>query len=168
MNGILQMVFITYLAMGLSPAIEAGAVVQACCPMFWTLRGNRCYRYIGKSMTWHDAQNHCNGLDHMANLVSLGTEGEAKFVHHFFNEKSGGSYPHYWIGLQDVTKEGDYKWIGINRPMTYNNWYPNQPDNTGDSDCVEVTTKSGFWNDDRCQYQKQPFICERPRPSRPK
>ncbi|XP_038079449.1 echinoidin-like [Patiria miniata] len=135
-----------------------------CCPHFWTLRGNRCYRFIGKTLDWHGAQSYCNGLDHKANLVSLNTEGEAEFVHHLFKEKGGGLYTHYWTGLSDIDSEGNYKWVGINKPMTYSNWNTRQPDNAGhNEDCIEVVTHSGYWNDIHCT-DRQPFICERPQP----
>ncbi|XP_022092732.1 hepatic lectin-like [Acanthaster planci] len=135
-----------------------------CCPPFWTLRGNRCYRFVGKEMDWHAAQSYCNGLDHRANLVSLNTASEAQFIHHMFAEKGGGLFSNYWIGLNDIDSEGHYKWVGTNRPMSYHNWNAGQPDNRGhNEDCGEVATVSGYWNDIRCT-DKQPFFCERPRP----
>ena len=43
---------------------------------------------------------------------------------------------------------------------TYFNWRPNQPDDAGDEDCVEVCPDvNDQWNDQDCQTSN-PFACE--------
>ncbi|XP_038072839.1 echinoidin-like [Patiria miniata] len=152
---------VCFLAVGLS-SVQA-AVTPYCCPHYWTLRGNRCYRFIGKAMDWHSAQGHCKGLDHKANLVSLNTAGEEDFILHMWAEK-GSRYDRLWVGFNDLDWEGHYKWVGINKPLDYTNWLREQPNNYGHSqDCGAIHTISGYWNDETCT-RKYAFICERPRP----
>ena len=65
----------------------------------------------------------------------------------------------WWMGLTDLGSEGNHYWID-GSDSTFENWANNQPNNSGNQDCVEVFT-SGSWNDEDCDDQ-QPFACESP------
>lgn len=49
------------------------------------------------------------------------------------------------IGLNDVAIEGTFVWPS-GEPVTYTNWSPGEPNNTGNEDYVEVFA-NGLWND---------------------
>ena len=65
-----------------------------------------------------------------------------------------------WIGLSDTESEGNFTWCS-NAPVSYNNWYPGQPNNyNGVQDYVELLS-NGFWNDQYNSYALE-FIMEIP------
>ncbi len=51
-----------------------------------------------------------------------------------------------WIGLYDVTTEGDYKWV-TDETFSYTNWDTSQPSNSTGENYVEFYGDSGKWND---------------------
>ena len=81
----------------------------------------------------------------------------------------------YYIGLNDVAKEGEWRWsTGKSRdgPLaTFTNWAPGEPNNyntaDGKENCAVLNVSgtlggnnySGKWNDVPCDY-KQRFICQ--------
>ncbi|CAL8126077.1 unnamed protein product [Orchesella dallaii] len=87
----------------------------------------------------------------------------------------------YWIGLNDLDKEGTWMWTGKNRTLDYDFWYPKQPDhnnnplsngkyNTIGEHCVvfwyptfytKSDTEFPTWNDEPCD-NKHYAICDEP------
>ncbi|XP_078354358.1 C-type mannose receptor 2-like isoform X1 [Oculina patagonica] len=65
-----------------------------------------------------------------------------------------------WIGLNDVTTEGTYRWPDGSH-VTYTKWSYNLPDDqNGYQDCVRMTVDEGAWDDTSCAKQL-PFVCEK-------
>ncbi|XP_078354451.1 uncharacterized protein LOC144639065 [Oculina patagonica] len=65
-----------------------------------------------------------------------------------------------WIGLNDVTTEGTYRWPDGSH-VTYTKWSYNLPDDqNGYQDCVRMTFDEGAWDDTSCEKQL-PFVCEK-------
>jgi len=52
-----------------------------------------------------------------------------------------------WIGLNDATNEGQFKW-STGKALTYTNWYPNQPNNTNNNQDYVSMLNDGQWNDE--------------------
>ena len=74
--------------------------------------------------------------------------------------KAGREY--FWIGLNDRRKENVFVWSDgtpYNKSI-YSNWYPNEPNDIGGEDCVELFLAQ--WNDNSCMKEKS-YICERPK-----
>ncbi|MEZ4468533.1 MAG: lectin-like protein [bacterium] len=56
----------------------------------------------------------------------------------------------YWLGLDDLATEGDWRWIDGRRP-TYTNWNGGEPNNAGNNeDCGHLWGQNGRWNDLPC------------------
>ncbi|XP_037801965.1 low affinity immunoglobulin epsilon Fc receptor-like [Penaeus monodon] len=76
-----------------------------------------------------------------------------------------------WIGLNDRSSEGRYRWDADNSGASYTKWAGGQPDNDrpwyqlwwGDGeDCVMMLKSSSYyWNDADCDNNYR-FACERP------
>ena len=66
-----------------------------------------------------------------------------------------------WIGLNDIKKEGDFRWTGSGQQPVATFWRHGEPNNKGsDEDCVMMAKSDGFWLDHGC-YTRQYFVCER-------
>lgn len=70
-----------------------------------------------------------------------------------------GRNKEFWIGLNDLAKEGWFTWISDYSTVAYTDWHPGNPNNyRGNEDCCEI---HGFhWNDDNCA-RPYCFICEK-------
>lgn len=89
---------------------------------------------------WHDA--HLKAIQNGAHLVSINDEAEHKWLTEIF----GNGF--FWIGLNDLEKEGEWKWDG-GEPITYKQWETNElfPDATltdAEKDYV-VMNLNGAW-----------------------
>jgi hypothetical protein len=63
-----------------------------------------------------------------------------------------------YIGLNDIAEEGTFLWRD-GSGLSYENWAPNQPDNAGNEDYVEIRNDNGFWND-RSNTVSQPHFLQ--------
>lgn len=78
------------------------------CPDGFILWKRSCYKLdANKAFTWDDAQKHCQGLNAKANLVSVETEEEDKFLISKLDELKGDGYV-FWIGGK--ASNGQFKW----------------------------------------------------------
>ncbi|XP_022806257.1 uncharacterized protein LOC111343357 [Stylophora pistillata] len=65
-----------------------------------------------------------------------------------------------WIGLNDVTTEGDFLWPDGSH-VTYEKWHANEPNNAYKyQDCVQMLISDGTWEDTSCG-KRLPFLCEK-------
>ena len=66
-----------------------------------------------------------------------------------------------WIGLNDVTGSGSYKWED-NTTLVYTKWANGEPNRRYNiQDCVTIKDDgSGHWEDINC-YHHLPFICQK-------
>merc|ERR1711957_863341 len=71
-----------------------------------------------------------------------------------------------WIGLNDMRKEGSYKWMGVAKGNNFRSWNKGEPNNYNTEDCVEMF-QSGKWNDLKCAT-KRPFFCQKTKKAAPK
>ncbi|XP_051560239.1 CD209 antigen-like isoform X5 [Myxocyprinus asiaticus] len=103
--------------------------------------------------SWSDSRQYCR--DHGGDLVIINTEEKQRYI-------SSLEKGRVWIGLSDIEKEGNMKWVD-NSPLTKGFWNTNEPnDSLGNEDCVEVlSSKSSLnnWNDLPCS-EKRRWICE--------
>ncbi|QMU54489.1 MAG: hypothetical protein GKS07_06085 [Nitrosopumilus sp.] len=89
-----------------------------------------------------------------SHLVTITSQSENDFVANLIPD-----YATVWIGLTDVTTEGDYTWVTEEllidsgwsniEPFDYSNWDTSQPDNANNEDYVEFNGNNDKWNDNR-------------------
>ena len=90
---------------------------------------------------WEDAQ--AKALAEGAHLVSINDATEQKWLVGIF-----GTAP-FWIGLTDLEKKGEWKWMNDD-PITYTNWAPNEPTDAEEAEEDYVfmgLTPDGKWYD---------------------
>ena len=89
---------------------------------------------------WYDAQQ--KAIKEGAHLVSINNEEEQFWIESIFQSHS------FWIGLNDVEKEGVWQWDS-GEPVTYTNWttFNPFPDNLPETekDFVAMTFFEGGW-----------------------
>ncbi|XP_066922201.1 perlucin-like protein [Clytia hemisphaerica] len=113
------------------------------------------YTIHRKAYTWTDAQKECRRCG--GYLATINDSAE-----HFYlaNELQRRKISTAWIGLNDRTKEGTYRWDRYNSLGGYKRWCKGQPNNWRNSqDCVMLTGNSKCLNDRACLSRKF-FICE--------
>jgi hypothetical protein len=66
----------------------------------------------------------------------------------------------WWIGLNDRAAEDTFVWTD-GSPVDFTQWGAGEPNNSGDEDCVHLSSGSGDWNDLFCG-QQNPYICRLP------
>ncbi|XP_002739925.1 lectin BRA-3-like [Saccoglossus kowalevskii] len=67
----------------------------------------------------------------------------------------------YWIGLDDIGHQQDFRWDDGTSP-TFTPWAENNPNNLfGDQNCVQLWKKAMLkWDDDFC-YKQKDVLCEK-------
>ncbi|XP_051524380.1 macrophage mannose receptor 1-like isoform X1 [Myxocyprinus asiaticus] len=90
------------------------------CAPDWTRFHGRCYIFIAKKMSWHDARDHCKS--HGGNLVSILSHGEQAFLTTAMLRSSDD----VWIGFNDVNSEMRFLWTD-GRGVSFTNWAKGQP-----------------------------------------
>ena len=90
---------------------------------------------------WEDAR--AKAMNDDAHLVSINDAAEQEWLVKIF-----GTAP-VWIGLTDVEKEGEWKWMN-GEPTTYTNWAPDEPtdaDQSKENYVFMGLTPDGKWYD---------------------
>lgn len=120
-----------------------------------TYNGNSYYR-TNTASSWLDALGAANNNPYgNGTLVTINDAAEQSFLNNAF-----GTTQQFWIGLNDIGPEGNYRWAS-GQPVTYTNWGSGEPNNFiypdgGDEDAVVMNFNgAGLWNDAR---SSDPFI----------
>lgn len=103
--------------------------------------------------TWTAAQAEAITLG--GNLITINDSAEQAWVFSSFGS-FGGTDRSLWIGLNDISQEGNFTWVS-GETVSYTNWFPGQPDSSptgGDEDYVHMQRTGnlfgntpGTWND---------------------
>ncbi|XP_075994423.1 brevican core protein [Genypterus blacodes] len=123
------------------------------CEPGWQKFQGFCYRHFTKRQSWEAAEQHCRMCG--GHLISVMTPEEQDYI----NEK----YKEYqWIGLNDRTIEGDFRWSDGNL-LLYENWFRGQPDSyflSGEDCAVMIWHDGGHWSDVPCNYHLS-YTCKK-------
>ncbi|XP_051263020.1 brevican core protein isoform X2 [Dicentrarchus labrax] len=126
--------------------------LEACEPGWEKFQGF-CYRHFTKRQSWEVAEQHCRMCG--GHLISVMTPEEQDYINDKYRE-------YQWIGLNDRTIEGDFRWSDGN-PLLYENWYKGQPDSyflSGEDCAVMVWHDGGCWSDVPCNYHLS-YTCKK-------
>ncbi|XP_078146237.1 galactose-specific lectin nattectin-like isoform X1 [Centroberyx gerrardi] len=139
------------------------------CPHHWTQLNHRCFLYVPKCITWHQAEKHCVSLG--GHLASIHSHHEAKAVQNMI-KRITHKYPTTWLGGTDAKREGVWLWSDGQR-FNYQCWSSGNPDNKWrNEDCLVMNYRGrGLhwiwwlfhrgqrrWDDQSCST-KRPFLC---------
>ncbi|KAJ8246197.1 hypothetical protein GJAV_G00264780 [Gymnothorax javanicus] len=114
----------------------------------WRRFGYKLYYFSTNSTTWEKAREQCVAMG--ANLAMTKTKEELQFL-----AKEGKGK--YWLGLNDITSEGTWKWLDGSSPAA-GLWASGEPNNQFDrEDCGET---AGELNDVPCDVKRR-WICEK-------
>ncbi|XP_072046897.1 uncharacterized protein [Amphiura filiformis] len=134
---------------------------QKTCSNGWIGFENYCYIINSTKVSWPEAEQICSDLD--ANLISIHSDVEQKFLEDLINSEVNKERG-YAIGLTDRDQEGVFQWTD-GSPVDYTNWYPGEPNNAVNEDCVAVRSQEIWffeWNDFYC-YEVGGYICKKPK-----
>lgn len=73
-----------------------------------------------------------------------------------------GLQDHFWLAGTDVANQSNFYWLGHDKPLTFSDWHPGQPDHS-DQGCLTIQywPDNGLyqWDNDHCTTQFY-FMCE--------
>jgi Ca2+-binding RTX toxin-like protein len=116
-----------------------GDVTSAITAPIFTYNGK--FYFLSSAGSWTQAQAQAVSLG--GNLVAVNDAAENQFLVNTF-----GGTERLWIGLTDEVTEGTFKWVN-GEAVTYTNWYPNEPNNSGGNENYAEFNLlgAGKWND---------------------
>ena len=88
---------------------------------------NKCYAFSYAQKTWNESSLYCQSLAGDYDLVTISSEDEYNFL-------KGQVIRPMWIGLHDITYEGNYSWAdgslsNFGRDFNVIPWCPGEPNN---------------------------------------
>lgn len=128
----------------ISVAVDAGLPSPA-----YSFNGHY-YALTRPGLNWNQAE--AEAVSYGGHLVAINSQAEQDFLNAKFLP-SPTNRNIYWIGMTDQAVEGTWVWSN-GAPATYTNWYPNEPNNSGNEDYAVINwhyatggTNLGAWND---------------------
>jgi hypothetical protein len=122
----------------------------------WLQYHGRYYKVFQENQTWTYANTECKKYG--GELVSFTDNSERSWVYNNFG------YGEWWIGLNDITSEGTWKWTD-GTPYSYTYWYSSRPDGGTGENCVVFFRNNwvggGYWDDRPCTDARY-YMCETP------
>ena len=122
-----------------------------------------------QSLTWAAARDLC--ADQGQQLAKADTEEAVAALVLALDEYDirSSSRWSFWIGASDSFSEGEWRWADGSR-VTHFAWGRNQPEDTGNEDCVAMDRISGdewAWSDFGCEKMLHGYACSPPSPPHP-
>jgi hypothetical protein len=114
------------------------------------------YVFIPGPNTWEQARINCAATGYYLATVNDGFE--QAFLIQTIQQSYGTSSGNWYIGLNDRASEGFFVWV--NGTSSFRNWYPGQPNNLNNQDCVNIDAANGLWGDGPCSSLLH-YACER-------
>ena len=119
------------------------------------------YTLMNEALSWSDANAACRAAG--LQLASVQTAAENALL---LTAAAGNAV---WIGGTDAASEGTWVWSPSSTPLSYTNWHPGQPSNSGgNQNCLSFNwgSPAGKWDDDQC-WPKRKYVCQTPPPFLP-
>ncbi|XP_033755683.1 brevican core protein-like [Pecten maximus] len=115
-----------------------------------------CLKLLSNKRTWSFASAEC--ASEGATLLYIDSNSEQLAIQQFMADQG---LSNVWLGINDVTVEGDWRNEDGTKPSAYNNFKLGQPDDQfPGQDCGKVREKDGYeWDDDKC-INVDSVICE--------
>jgi cysteine-rich repeat protein len=138
-----------------SDGCNASCVIECNSNAIKNPTNGHCYRIFNVAVKAADAQAACaawGGAPGLGNLVSIEDATEQGFVGQLTTVKA-------WMGAGDAAVEGTYVWYD-GTPWNYENWAPNEPNDTTVEDCTFLQV-GGQWDDHDCNDPRPAYLCER-------
>lgn len=136
----------------LSPDTGGGA-----CPSTYAAvagaQGNHVYRTVVATADWETQRAACAADGANAYLAIPDDANELVAVSSLFTQTMT-----FWVGITDAQMEGTFLTVK-GATATFLPWQGGQPNDTGNSDCVEASRTQHTYNDRTCDIQKR-AICE--------
>ncbi|KAK3736655.1 hypothetical protein RRG08_000254 [Elysia crispata] len=131
------------------------------CPHGWSasLTSRSCIRPFRKRTRWVNARTECQALG--GDLLTNYDKEKGVVVNASIHAAETIGV-HFWIGLNDVKLEGQFRWLDVEQEATNVPWYPNQPDNYGNENCVALMMDPKYhvyFYDQPCSFPHF-YICE--------
>ncbi|XP_071124022.1 perlucin-like protein [Mytilus edulis] len=126
------------------------------CSDGWTFVSDKCYLFVYEKVDWRQAVINCK--EYSGHLVKVANEFENTWLISQLTDDA-------WIGLNDITNEGQWNWISDGSGLNYTNWLLGEPNGVKIENCVnyckEYCRKTVYgWNDEGC-HSLQGYVCER-------
>jgi hypothetical protein len=102
------------------------------------------YFVVPCSNSYFDARLQCSNAGGVLARISNLDENSEAFA--LIDQSSGA-----WIGLNDISQEGQFIWEADGSILTFSNWNPPNPNNDGNEDCVVMGPFVDKWADTPCQ-----------------
>ncbi|XP_033754897.1 ladderlectin-like isoform X2 [Pecten maximus] len=109
--------------------------------------GDSCIKLLSAQLPWAAASAEC--ASEGATLLNIDSNSEQLAIQQFMADQG---LDNIWMGINDVTSEGDWRTEDGTNPVGYNNFNGGQPDNyNGNQDCAVVRQSFGYrWDDEEC------------------
>jgi len=109
---------------------------------------NSHYYRVTEPMSWMDAE--AQAVEWGGHLVTFNSREEELWVRNTFGENEN-----FWIGFNDLTTEGNWKWVS-EEPVTYTNWWLGEPNNQGADGETENAAVMNFGG---CEQIDGEWVC---------
>uniref|UniRef100_A0A8C4S7Z3 C-type lectin domain family 4 member E-like n=1 Tax=Erpetoichthys calabaricus TaxID=27687 RepID=A0A8C4S7Z3_ERPCA len=146
--------------------IMLGTLCHLCqaCPINWIQHKKKCFSFVTERKTWSESETTCENLG--GTLAILETQEEHDFLHEGARNLTGTWDFHFWIGLSDSVKEGEWQWVD-KTPLNRTYWHltGNEPNNfkvddLEGEDCAVLNSHFKAWSDVPCDFAYK-FICQK-------
>uniref|UniRef100_A0A8C5D7B1 Phospholipase A2 receptor 1 n=1 Tax=Gouania willdenowi TaxID=441366 RepID=A0A8C5D7B1_GOUWI len=130
------------------------------CPQGWKRHAHSCYMVTGHEQSFEDA---LSGYYCKAPLLTVENRFEQAFINSLLNEYGANSTTYYWIGLRDLSSNGEYKWLSHNGSqfqLAFSNWNKYQPVSTGGCVAMSGGPALGHWEVKDCKSHKALSVCK--------
>lgn len=111
-------------------------------------------------MSWTEGRDFCKKTGGKFAIRGVRKiKGQKQIIKELFPPSAYDTRTIAWIGFRDHKKEGEWIWEDGQKATTDNtDWYPGEPNNSGDQDCGTLREGLDGIDDDNC-YKSYYVVC---------
>jgi len=130
---------------------------RVCPSSNWQKVEDNCYLVGNQKMNHQQAKQYCQDQSHTSHLAEVISQDIQNEIRSLSLDKSQW----YWTG-GIRTGQDSWKWEQSGSPLTYQNWFPGQPDHRGgNEDCLHLNRWGQWrWNDIPCSRSDLYPLCQ--------